>query len=79
MIPHPYFSEQIAADHQRTLLAQADDHRLAKPQRTPTRRPGPVGAARRILRRLPLLRPRQRPTFASDPTVTIEYPNRAEL
>ena len=79
MIPHPYFYEQIAADHRRTLLAQAETHQLAKSQRTPTRLPGRVGATRRILRRLPLLRPRQRPTFTSDPTVTIEYPNRAQL
>ena len=79
MIPHPYFYEQIAADHRRTLLAQAESHRLAKSQRTRTRHPGRVGATRRVLRRLLLLRPRQRPTFTSDPTVTIEYPNRAEL
>ena len=79
MIPHPYFTEQIAADRRRTLLAQAETHQLAKSERTPTRQPGRVGATRRILRRLSLLRPRQRPTFTSGPTVTIEHPNRAEL
>ena len=79
VILHPYFSEQIAADRRRTLLAQAETHQRARSQRAPTRHPGRVGATRRILRQLPLLRPRQRPTFTSDPTVTIEYPNRAEL
>jgi hypothetical protein len=59
MMPQPYFSEQVASDHQRALSEQARIHRLLRPTNDESGR-GPE--ARRASRRATSLFRRRRVT-----------------
>ena len=58
---HPYIVEQLAADHQREMRQQADDHRRARRAKMTTTEPATHPTRRARPRRLvPLLIPRRR-------------------
>jgi hypothetical protein len=51
MMPHPYYSEQIAADRRQARLDEANRHRLSRQQTSSDRRRPMTLAVRRALRR----------------------------
>ena len=61
MSMHPYFTEQVAADHRRELMRQAADHRLARQAKTASQKQ-PITTKRTAhLRRLRVLLTLRRP------------------
>jgi hypothetical protein len=49
MMPHPYFSEQLAADRRQTRLEQATSHRLLRQKSSPSPRRPLTDALKRAL------------------------------
>jgi hypothetical protein len=53
MNPHPYFSEQIAADHRQKLTEEANTHRLLNPRVAPSKARRGIALRRLLTRRAP--------------------------
>jgi hypothetical protein len=68
MIPHPYFSEQVAADHQQALTDQANAHRLRKSRVAPSNRRRRLGLRLGLIRRLRQLQPTRANVQSAAPT-----------